>query len=68
MHKLNLLVLNRDGEEVWTNFYVDFETINGYYNDPDDDTVINIVIYGTSFTVIRDAYLMAFLSFQSEEI
>ena len=47
---------------------VDFQNINGYYNDPDDETVINIVIYGTSFTVIKDAYLMAFLQFQTEQI
>ncbi len=68
MHKLHLLVLDRDGEEVWTDFHIDFQNINGYYNDPDDDTVINIVIYGTSFTVIKDAYLMAFLQFQTEQI
>lgn len=68
MYKLELLVLNKYDEEVFVDFYCDFETISGYYLDPDDDGVINIVIFGTSFTVVKEPYLMSYLKFDEKKM
>jgi hypothetical protein len=68
MHKLQLLVLDSIGAEVYTDFWIDFESINGYYLDPDDASQINIVVFGTSFTVKQDVYLTGYLQFDTTGI
>ena len=55
---LKLLVYNMSEKEVLVDFYIDFDVIQGFYDDPDDDSVINLLSYGQLYTVVRSHALM----------
>lgn len=56
--RLELLVYNNDEEEVLIPFKIDINAIQGFYPDPDDDLVMNILSYGQLFTVKKTHALM----------
>ena len=58
MLDLQLLVFNNDGEEVLVNFSINIMAIHGYYPDPDDDSVMNLLSYGQLYTVLKTHPLM----------
>ena len=62
MLDLQLLVFNNNDEEVHVNFSININAINGYYADPDDDTVINLLSYGQLYTVVKTHQLMTHLN------
>ena len=67
MKQLQLLALNSDDEETYVNSAFDFSDIGGWYLCPDDDLVINIIIYGNPYLVVRSTELMQYLDSQLEK-
>ena len=62
--RLELLVFNNDDNEVFVPFSIDILQIHGFYPDPDDDTVMNLLSYGQLFTVKKTEQLMAQLNYE----
>jgi len=58
MIHLQLYVFDSYEKEVLVDFYIDILHIQGYYDDPDDETVINLLSYGKLYTVKRKHSLM----------
>ena len=58
MLDLKLYVYNNDESEVLVDFSISINAIQGYYGDPDDDTVINLLSYGQLYTVVKTHQLM----------
>jgi hypothetical protein len=62
MLDLKLYVYNIDESEVLVDFCINITAIQGYYYDPYDDTVINLLSYGQLYTVVKTHQLMAQLN------
>jgi len=60
---LKLLVSDNDGKECWVNFSINIEAVQGFYDDPDDVEVVNLISYGQLYTVKRKPGLMARLKY-----
>ena len=58
MIHLKLFVFNNNDDEELVDFYLDENAIQGFYPDPDDDTVINLLSYGQLYTVKKTHALM----------
>jgi len=61
MINLKLYVFNDLEDEVLVDFGIDINAIQGYYPDPDDDKVINLISYGQLYTVLKTHQLMHML-------
>lgn len=61
---LKLLVFNSQEHEEWVNFNIDINAIHGFYDDPDDKTIINLLSHNQLFTVKRSHELMNKLKFE----
>ena len=59
---LQLLVFNNEDEEVLVPFTIDINVIQGFYPDPDDDTVMNLLSFGQLYTVRKEHGLMNHLN------
>ena len=55
---LKLIVYNDLEAETFVDFYIDFNAIHGFYPDPDDDTIINLLSYGQHYSVVKTHTLM----------
>jgi len=59
---LKLAVYNDYEEEVFVDFVLQVESVNGYYPDPDDENLINLLSYGQHYTVKKTHELMSHLN------
>ena len=69
--KLELLVNTIiDGEEalIFTPFMLDIDSVQGFYVDPIDSSLINLVISGNSYEVKRNPYLEKYISANSDDL
>lgn len=62
MTDLKLYVFNDNQEEVLVDFAFDLTLVNGYYPDPDDSEVMNLISYGQIYTVEKTHQLMTILN------
>jgi len=63
MVHLKLYVFNSLDEETLVDFYIDIGAIQGFYPDPDDESVINLLSYGQLYTVVKTHSLMSKLKY-----
>ena len=56
--RLELFIYSEDDEEVLVPFKIDINAIQGFYPNPNNDSVINILSYGQLFTVKKTHALM----------
>lgn len=63
MYKLQLLVHSEGlNEDVWIDFFIRFEAIDGAFADPDNNETVNLVIGGEPYTVLKDERIFEFIN------
>ena len=64
MH-LELLVFDEDlDKEVFVPFSLEIEFVNGFYLDPADANIVNLISYGQTYSVKKSHPLMAQLQYK----
>lgn len=62
MTELQLLITNANDDEVFTKFYLNMNSIQGFFFDPDDTDLVSLVIHGENYVVKTTDALLEYLT------
>ena len=63
-----LLVNNLEGDVEFVDMTLDFDHVIGSFEDPDDKNLINLIVYGQNYQVLRNEYIDAYIQFEADSI